>query len=115
MTTGYRPLFYSLLFLSLVFLFATQAHGMSVAKAETPVAPAASHGTSAAQPHMIVEGMNNQGWIVGHWRDTKGEIHWFMMNPFMPVFSDVTTHGAPHASGLTATSSGLNLATDAGS
>jgi hypothetical protein len=117
MTTGYRPLFYSLLFLSLAFLFATQAHGMPVAKAETPItASAASHGNRTLQPRMIVEGMNNQGWIVGHWTDSKGEMHWFMMNPFMPIFSDVATHGAAHASGLTATpSGGLTLATDAGS
>lgn len=114
MTTGYRSLFYSLLALSLVFLFATQVHGRDQTKlAATPVS--FHRAKASGQAHMIVEGMNNQGWIVGHWTDPKGETHWFLMNPFMPVFSDVSTHGAAHASGLTATpSGGLELATDAG-
>lgn len=113
MTTGYRSLFYSLLALSLVFLFATEVHGTDPVKME-PALVSFKHIKLPAQPHMIVEGMNNQGWIVGHWTDTKGETHWFLMNPFMPVFSDVSTHGAAHASGLTATPSRLELATDVG-
>jgi len=116
MTTGYRPLFLSLFVLSLIFLFATEVHGAS-GQLTQPVAPAVVHHTKIGlQPRMFVEGMNNQGWIVGHWTDGKGETHWFVMNPFMPIFSDVSTHGVPHASGLTASPAGeLKLAVEAGS
>jgi len=69
----------------------------------------------ALEPRMFVEGINNQGWIVGHWTDTGGKTHWFLMNPFLPMFSDVASHGAPHIKGLrTNETGGLSVATDVG-
>jgi len=43
---------------------------------------------------MIVEGINDQGWIVGRWTDSKGQSHRFLMNLFLPAFSDIANHGA---------------------
>ena len=43
---------------------------------------------------MIVEGINDQGWIVGRWTDSAGHSHRFLMNMFLPAFTDIANHGA---------------------
>ena len=43
---------------------------------------------------MIVEGINDQGWIVGRWTDSAGHSHRFLMNLFLPAFTDIANHGA---------------------
>jgi hypothetical protein len=110
-----------LLFLSLAFLIATGVHASAAAGARHSGAAAARASSSmhpyrvALEPRMYVEGINNQGWIVGHWTDTAGKTHWFLMNPFLPMFSDVANHGAAHVEGLTANESGgLAITTDVG-
>ncbi len=102
--------------LSLAFLLATNA------KAGSPVAIAAmpqsvSVGTTAepaphsgklhrfhgvVSPRMTVEGINDQGWIVGRWTDSQGIAHWFLLNPFLPAFSDISHHGTAKVEILTA-------------
>jgi len=51
---------------------------------------------------MIVDGITNQGWIVGRWLDPQGNSHWFLMNPFLPAFSDIANHhSSPNVQVLT--------------
>jgi len=57
---------------------------------DTTKAKPGRHGTQT----MIVEGINDQGWIVGRWTDSKGQSHRFLMNLFLPAFSDIANHGA---------------------
>src|SRR5215472_2455333 len=57
---------------------------------DTAKAKPGRHGTQT----MIVEGINDQGWIVGRWTDSKGQSHRFLMNLFLPAFSDIANHGA---------------------
>jgi hypothetical protein len=49
---------------------------------------------SAVQTSMLVEGVNDQGWIVGKWIDSAGNAHWVLMNPFLPAVSEALV---PHA------------------
>jgi hypothetical protein len=105
MNTGCRAVLFSV-----VFLFAAGA----ACAAETPSpASATSPGGAIANSAlgatfvdaskvqhvrrtqtMIVEGINDQGWIVGRWTDSKGQSHRFLMNLFLPAFSDIANHGA---------------------
>jgi len=110
------------LFLSLA-LFATSGVAVQAANAKTVGDAAVQARTGhvahpykmAYEPRMFVEGVNNQGWIVGHWTDNTGKTHWFVMNPFLPMFSDVANHGARHFTGLSTNDTGdLNIATDVG-
>ena len=48
----------------------------------------------AVKVPMVVEGVTNQGWIVGRWFDHQGNSHWFVMNPFLPAFTDIANHGS---------------------
>ena len=41
---------------------------------------------------VIVDGINNQGWIIGHWTDRDGVSHVFLLNAFVPALSDVAVH-----------------------
>src|SRR5260221_14695569 len=101
------------LFLSLA-LFAVSGVAVEAASAKTAGDAAAQARTGhfvrsykiAYEPRMFVEGINNQGWIVGHWTDTAGKTHWFVMNPFLPMFSDVANHGVRHFTGLSTNKTG---------
>ncbi len=41
---------------------------------------------------VVVDGINNEGWIVGHWTDKNGVSHIFLLNPFVPALSNVAVH-----------------------
>lgn len=75
----------------------------SVSVASAPHAMRAYHSTLA--PGMVVEGVNDQGWIIGHWTDTSGMTHWFLLNPFLPTFTDISRHGQAKVQLLTASQS----------
>jgi hypothetical protein len=78
MRTGCR-----LFLFSLAVLFTTSASARSpVTNAEAP------RGPDAVQTGTLLEGVNDQGWIAGRWTDAAGNSHWFLMNPFLPAFSD---------------------------
>jgi hypothetical protein len=50
-------------------------------------------GTTHALPAgVIVDGINDQGWIIGHWIDRDGVNHVFLLNAFVPALSDVAVH-----------------------
>jgi len=101
------------LLLSLPLLFSADANagtpapiaGMpeSVSVQPAPHAMLPYHGTLA--PGMIVEGINDQGWIIGHWTDANGMTHWFLLNPFLPTFTDISRHGQAKVQLLTASQS----------
>jgi hypothetical protein len=57
-----------------------------------PVAASAKSTDRAMQTSMLVEGVNDQGWIVGRWVDASGTPHWFLMNPFLPAVSEALPH-----------------------
>src|SRR5579872_5850481 len=105
MRTGSRSFLLSLALLVVAF---TQAAAGTPGKYENCLAPEHVQASVPAlhpfrlalQPQMIVEGINNEGWIVGRWTDSAGRPHWFLMNPFMPAFSDVAMHGMGHAQGV---------------
>ncbi len=40
-------------------------------------------------PGVVVDGINNDGWIVGHWMDRNGVSHIFLLNPFVPALSNL--------------------------
>ena len=103
------------LFLSISLLAASGIAAEAGNSAQAKAGHAAQPCRVAYAAHMFVEGINNQGWIVGHWIDTAGKTHWFVMNPFMPMFSDVASHGASHFEGVRSNESGgLTVATDVG-
>jgi hypothetical protein len=88
--------------------FAGMPESVSVPSAQSPLAkgPHAMlpyHGTLA--PGMTVEGINDQGWIIGHWTDANGMTHWFLLNPFLPTFSDISRHGQAQVQLFTASQS----------
>lgn len=92
--------------LSFAFLFATASHAAPVSATPAKLSAAMvgagdvawKSGASlhayrqALRVPMIVEGVTNQGWIVGRWLDPKGNSHWFLMNPFLPAFTDIANH-----------------------
>ena len=110
MNTGCRAVLFSMVF----FLAAGAAcAGENASSAPVPAQPNAAGAivensalgasfidTAKAAPHgrrtqtMIVEGINDQGWIVGRWTDSAGHSHRFLMNLFLPAFSDIANHGA---------------------
>ena len=80
------------------FVLAAGIQSASAAGTETPTASTVAPGQSlrayrdALRVPMIVEGVTNQGWIVGRWLDVQGNSHWFVMNPFLTAFSDIANH-----------------------
>jgi hypothetical protein len=71
--------------------------------------PKSHHGSQT----MTVEGINDQGWIVGRWTDSAGHSHRFLMNLFLPAFSDIANHGAAGVQVWTISDSGqLTMDTD---
>jgi hypothetical protein len=131
MNTGCRTFLFSMVF----FLAAGAAcAGENASPGQAPAAPGATvpsrvvenstlgasfidaakakpgrHGTQT----MIVEGINDQGWIVGRWTDSKGQSHRFLMNLFLPAFSDIANHGATSVQVWTVSDTGqLTLDTD---
>jgi hypothetical protein len=43
-------------------------------------------------PGVVVDGVNNDGWIIGHWTDRNGVSHIFLLNPFVPALSNIAVH-----------------------
>jgi len=93
------------LFLSVLLIAAgtqnASAAGTSVSHVSALAAPGEISWKTAQDMHayrgslrvpMIVDGITNQGWIVGRWMDAQGNSHWFLMNPFLPAFSDIANH-----------------------
>jgi hypothetical protein len=85
------------LFTSIAFAFAVLSPGASDGEllqgdSHSTAAVAIDHRSShhhsrAWEARTYVEGVNNQGWIAGHWTDQEGHVHWFLVNPFMPAVS----------------------------
>jgi len=67
---------------------------------------AAKAGHHGRPQTMIVEGINDQGWIVGRWTDAAGRQHRFLMNLFLPAFSDISHHGAANVQVWTVSDTG---------
>lgn len=129
MNTGCRAVLFSM-----VFFLAAGAACADDKTAQAPVAPSATApggivensalgasfidtakaklGRRGTQT-MTVEGINDQGWIVGRWTDSAGHSHRFLMNLFLPAFSDIANHGASSVQVWTISDSGhLTMDTD---
>ena len=86
-----------------------ESSALGASFANVPNAKPAHKGTQT----MIVEGINDQGWIVGRWTDSAGHSHRFLMNLFLPAFSDIANHGATNVQVWTISDSGqLTVDTD---
>ena len=107
MMTGCRTFLYSMLFFLVAGAACAQDKNAMPTGVVTPssgIVENAALGASfvdTAKPvgrrgsqTMIVEGINDQGWIVGRWTDQAGHSHRFLMNLFLPAFSDIANHGA---------------------
>jgi hypothetical protein len=83
------------LILGFALAFAGTAHagGMANANGANASGTISVRGTARMLPAgVIVDGINDQGWIIGHWTDRDGVSHVFLLNAFVPALSNVAVH-----------------------